>query len=91
MEITKVTVRKISGENDKIRGIATVVLDGCFKVKGIRILEKDGSLMLAMPSRKNRNTDKNEDVAHPINPETRKMFEDVIFEEYNNVLENTEE
>lgn len=90
MKITDVKVRIIPSENDKMRGIATVVLDDCFKVKGIRILEKEGSLMLAMPSRKNKNNE-NGDVAHPINKETRKMFEDVIFEEYEREKENTVE
>ena len=65
MKITSVTVHKITGENSRMRGIATVVLDDCFKIKGIRIIEKDDKLMLAMPSRKNRNGE-NEDVAHPL-------------------------
>ena len=90
MKITSVTVHKVSGENSKMRGIATVVLDGCFKIKGIRIIEKDNNFMLAMPSRKNKNNE-NEDVAHPLDRETRKMFEDAIFAEYENVEENTEE
>ena len=43
-----------------MKGIATVVLDDCFKIKGIRIIDKGDRLMLAMPSRKNKlgeNTD----------------------------------
>lgn len=90
MKITSVSVHKINAENDRMRGIATVVLDDCFKIKGIRIYEKEGELKLAMPSRKNR-FGENEDVAHPLNPETRKMFEDAIFEEYENTEENAEE
>jgi len=90
LKITSVSVHKVSGENSRMRGIATVVLDDCFKIKGIRIIEKDGSFMLAMPSRKNKNNE-NEDVAHPLNAETRKMFEDAIFTEYENVEENTED
>ena len=86
MKITSVSVHKVTGENSKMRGIATVVLDDCFKIKGIRIIDKGDRLMLAMPSRKNKNNE-NEDVAHPLNEETRKMFEDAIFEEY----ENTED
>jgi stage V sporulation protein G len=81
LKITSVTVHKITGENSRMRGIATVVLDDCFKIKGIRIIEKDDKLMLAMPSRKNRNGE-NEDVAHPLNAETRQMFEDAVFAEY---------
>ena len=36
-----------------------------------------------MPSKK-VSDDRYEDIAHPINAETRKMFEDKILEEYNN-------
>ncbi len=86
MKITSVSVHKVTGENSKMKGIATVVLDDCFKIKGIRIIDKGDKLMLAMPSRKNK-LGENEDVAHPLNEETRKMFEDAIFEEY----ENTED
>ena len=86
MKITSVSVHKVTGENSKMKGIATVVLDDCFKIKGIRIIDKGDRLMLAMPSRKNK-LGENEDVAHPINEETRKMFEDAFFAEN----ENTEE
>lgn len=81
MKITSVSVHKVSLENSRMKGIATVVLDDCFKIKGIRIIEKEDKLMLAMPSRKNKNNE-NEDVAHPLNAETRKMFEDAVISEY---------
>ncbi len=83
MKITSVSVHKVTGENSRMKGIATVVLDDCFKIKGIRIIEKDDKMMLAMPSRKNRNNE-NEDVAHPLNAETREMFEKAVFAEYEN-------
>ena len=86
MKITSVSVHKVTGENSKMRGIATVVLDDCFKIKGIRIIDKGDRLMLAMPSRKNK-LGENEDVAHPLNEETRKMVEDAVFSDY----EKTEE
>ena len=82
MKITSVSVHKVTGENSRMKGIATVVLDDCFKIKGIRIIEKDDKMMLAMPSRKNKNNE-NEDVAHPLNAETREMFEEAVFAEYN--------
>ncbi len=81
MKITSVAVHKVTGENNRMKGIATVVIDDCFKIKGIRIIEKDEKLMLAMPSRKNKNNE-NEDVAHPLNAETRKMFEEAVFAEF---------
>lgn len=83
MKITSVKVRKIEKEDSRMKGIASVVLDDCFAVKDIRIIEGEKGLFIAMPSRKYPN-DEYRDVAHPINAETRAMFEDAIIEEYNN-------
>ena len=38
-------------ENSKMRGIAKVLIDGCFLVEDIRILEGDDGLFIAMPSK----------------------------------------
>ena len=43
-----------------------------------------------MPSRKTA-TGGYRDIAHPINPEVRTMFEEAIFEAYENAEEPTEE
>ena len=84
MKITSVNDRKIEKENSRIRGIASVVLDECFAVHGIRIIEGDGGLFIAMPSRKTNN-DEYHDIAHPITQDCRKMFEEAIISEYNNL------
>lgn len=81
MKITSVTVRKVDGENSKLKGFASVLIDDCFAIRDIKILDDDG-LFIGMPSKRLPNG-KHKDVAHPINKETRKMFEDAIFEEYN--------
>ncbi len=81
MEITSVSVHKFGNEN-RMRGIASVVLDNCFAVHGIRIIEKDDGLFIAMPSRKDKSGEYHDD-AHPITKECRKLFEDAILNEYN--------
>ena len=86
MKITSVNVRKINKEGSRMKGIASVLLDDSFAVHDIRIIEGDNGLFIAMPSRKLAN-DKYRDIAHPINPEVRAMFEQAILEEY----ENTED
>jgi len=83
MEITSVKVHKTDREGSRMKGYATVTLDNCFVVRNIRIIEGDEKLFIAMPSRK-VTEDRYEDIAHPINSETRKLFEDKILEEYNN-------
>ena len=89
MEITSVTVNKKKKEGSRMKGIASVLLDDSFAVHDIRIIEGDNGLFIAMPSRKTATGDYR-DIAHPINPEVRKQFQDAIIEAYNKA-ESTEE
>ena len=79
MKITSVTVRKVDKENSRMKGIASVLLDDCFVIRDIRIIEGKEGLFIAMPSRKNADGEYH-DIAHPINAETRKYIEDVVIE-----------
>ena len=83
MKITSVTVRKIEKENSRMKGIASVLLDDSFAVHDIRIIEGDNGLFIAMPSRPT-STGGYRDTAHPINAETRQIFEKAILEAYEN-------
>jgi len=83
MKITSVTVRKEEKENSRMKGKASVTIDDCFVIHDIRIIEGEDGLFIAMPSRQKANGEYR-DVAHPINKETRTMFEDAIFEAYKN-------
>ncbi|WP_301082559.1 septation regulator SpoVG [Thomasclavelia cocleata] len=88
MEITSVTVRKFEKDGNRMKGIATVVIDNSFAIHDIRIIEGDNGLFIAMPSRKTA-TGEYKDIAHPINTDVRNMFQDVILEEFKK--ETTEE
>ena len=81
MQITSVTVRKIEKEGSRMKGIASVLLDDSFAIHDIRIIEGDNGLFIAMPSRKTA-TGGYRDIAHPINPDVRKMFEETILDAY---------
>lgn len=82
LQITSVNIRRIEKENSRMKGIASVLIDDCFAVHDIRIIQGDNGLFIAMPSRLQNGEYR--DIAHPINQETRKLFEDAIFEAYNN-------
>ncbi len=84
MKITSVTVRKFEREGNRMKGIATVVIDDAFAIHDIRIIEGDNGLFIAMPSRKTA-TGEYKDIAHPINTDVRTMFQSAILEEYNKV------
>lgn len=83
MQITNVVVSKIEKEGSRVKGIASVLIDDSCAIHDIRIIEGDNGLFIAMPSRKTANGEYR-DIAHPINSETRKMFEEAIISEYNN-------
>lgn len=83
MEITSVKVRKIEKEGSRLKGFASVVIDDAFVVHDIRIIQGDERLFIAMPSRRIGEY-KNKDIAHPINAEVRKLFEEKIIDAYNN-------
>lgn len=84
MKVTSVTVRKVEKEGSRMRGIASILLDDSFAVHDIRIIEGDKGLFIAMPSRKTA-TGGYRDIAHPVNPDARKLIEDAILAEYEKV------
>ena len=88
MKITSVSIRKVEKEDSRMKGIASVLLDDSFAVHDIRIIEGEKGLFIAMPSKKTPTGDYR-DIAHPINPEVRSIFEEKIIEEYKKI-ENKE-
>ena len=90
MKITSVNVRKNEKEGSRMKGIASVLIDDSFAVHDIRIIEGDNGLFIAMPSRKTA-VGGYRDIAHPINPEVRAMFEEAIFEAYKNAEDEASE
>ena len=88
MKITSVNVRKIEKEGSRMKGIASVLLDDSFAVHDIRIIEGEKGLFIAMPSKKTPTGDYR-DIAHPINPEVRSMFEEAVLKAYDEAEDAT--
>lgn len=91
MKITKVQVKKFESETSNVKAFVEVTLDGCFVVKDIRVIEKPDKMVVAMPSRTinvvnpenvNEEIRVHKDLAHPINRETREMFNSTILGVY---------
>ena len=81
VNITDVRIRKIAADG-KLKAVVSVTFDDEFVVHDIKIIEGQNGLFIAMPSKKMGETDFR-DIAHPINPDVRKMFEDAIIKAYN--------
>ena len=83
MEITRVTVREI--DMNMVKGIASIILDDCFVVHDLRIVDGDRGYFVAMPSRKLPNGDF-KDIAHPLNSETREKIQEAVLREFFKVI-----
>ena len=79
MEITEVKVFPI--QEEKLRAFVSIVIDRCFMVNDIKVIQGRDGLFISMPSRRKKNGDF-KDVAHPLNNETRRMIEERILTEY---------
>jgi stage V sporulation protein G len=72
-----------------MKAFESITLDNCFVIRGLKIIEGAKGDFVAMPSRK-RPDGTYQDVAHPINNETRDWMEGLIITAYKEELENTE-
>jgi len=84
MEITQVRVFPV--HEDKLKAFISIVLDGCFVVSDIKIIEGTNGLFVSMPSKK-RKDGSFRDIAHPLNNETRRKFEEQIIVKYREIVE----
>ena len=73
------TVREI--DMNMVRGIASIILDDCFVVHDLRVVDGDRGFFVAMPSRKLPNGDF-KDIAHPLNSETREKIQEAVLREF---------
>ena len=86
MNITEV---RISLRDDaKLKAFASITLDNCFVVRGLKIIEGKSGTFVAMPSRK-RKDGEYQDIAHPINNEARAIMERAILKAYREEMEKS--
>jgi stage V sporulation protein G len=86
MEITEVRISPSKG--GKVRAYASIVIDDCFIINDIRVMEgRESQYYVTMPARKSRNG-QFRDIAHPLNSETRKFVEQKVLEEFEQSIAN---
>lgn len=85
MKITKTTVKKVSNEESKLKGFATVIMDDAIAIHNIKILEGKEGLFIAFPSLKSTSDDRYYDIVHPIRQDIRAAIEDSILKKYKEV------
>ena len=85
MEITEIKVFTVNEE--KLKAYVTIVLDGCFVVRDLKVINGNTGLFVAMPSKK-RKDGTFKDIAHPLNSETREKMEQQILDAYQHEVKN---
>lgn len=82
LEITDVRIFLVDQKNNpKLKAFAIIVLNDCFLVRDIKIIEGRESLFISMPSKKGKD-EKYLDTAHPLNQQSREFIAEKILTKY---------
>ena len=73
LNLTDIRITKIEGD-EKLRAFAAIVLDGCFLVGDLRVVEGEDGYFVSMPSKRKRDGSF-KDIAYPLNNEVREAIE----------------
>lgn len=79
MNITEIKVFPVNEE--RLKAYVSITIDECFVIRDLKIINGNNGLFVAMPSKK-RKDGQFKDIAHPLNPETRELIENAVFEAY---------
>jgi stage V sporulation protein G len=73
LNLTDIRITKIEGD-EKLRAFASIVIEGCFLVGDLRVVEGEEGFFVSMPSKRKRDGSF-KDIAYPLNNETREFIE----------------
>lgn len=85
MEITEVKVYPVR-DTGRLKGYATFVIDNCFIIRDVKVIEGERGFFVSMPSRRKQDGSFR-DIVHPLNAETRSLIEQMVIEQFNKVRE----
>ncbi len=81
----------IDTEASKVRAFASANIGGAFAIHGIRVMDSDKGLYVAMPSRSYQKDGKTEyaDVFHPVTAEARTELNNAVLKAYEQEMQET--
>ena len=89
LNITDTKVRIVKKDDSKLKAIASIIVDDCFVIHDIKVIEGNDEVFIAMPSRKTPDGEF-KDIAHPINTETRELIKSNVISAYRKALTEEE-
>ena len=87
MDITAVKI--FPATERKVKAYASIVLDDCFIVRDIKVINGDNKLFVAMPSKKMKDGSYR-DTVHPLNSSTRQLIESTVLDAYQTEITKAE-
>ncbi len=89
MIVTNVKIKKVDGDKlDRLKAYVDITLDESLVIHGLKLMQGEQGLFVAMPSRKMHN-EEYKDIVHPICPDLRNYITKVVEEKYNSIDEET--
>ena len=85
----RVKIDKLVPEGNKVKAFATVHISNSFAIHGLRVVNGEKGLFVAMPSTSYQKNGKTEyqETFHPTSSESRKALNEAVIEAYKNKLE----
>jgi len=80
LNITDVRITKVDGD-DKLRAFAGMVIDGCFLVGDLRVMENEEGYYVTMPSKRKRDGSF-KDIAYSLDSDTKEFIEHKVLLAY---------
>ena len=81
MKVTDVRIKKSETEG-AVKATASITLDDCFAVHGVRVIDSGKGAFVTMPSRKAEDG-KFVDICHPTNNDVRNAIKEAVLDKYN--------
>lgn len=86
----KAEIRSIFQADSKMKAVANLVIEDCFVVKNVRVINGKNGLFVSMPSRQNSDG-KYSDICFPIRSEVREQIEKEVLDAYHEALAKGEQ
>ncbi len=83
MEITAVKLSLV--DDPALKAIASLTFDSCFVIKGIKVVQGENGVFVAMPSQRMKDGTYR-DVAYPSTPELAERIRTLVLERYHQNL-----
>ncbi|MCA9414853.1 MAG: SpoVG family protein [Candidatus Omnitrophica bacterium] len=89
LNITEVRIHMVETNRSNLRAYGSITIDDCFVIHGLKILQGDSGLFVGMP-RRHRDGGEPQDIAHPLDIDTRKHIESMVLDAYAEIVAQTQ-